>query len=304
MDSGPMDSTLLQESIRFSGSAALPGVQVMEVEQSSREWRIFNTQFSLAVSSTWQGKATYRGRTNDVLTGMLFCSEPGEIHTAVPTYGAGSFRVLQFDATVLAGYLAELGHARLLCWRKAVHTMSKALDGALRRIFRAVGPHANPMQLQSDVIELVHLLRDELIENPRAAVFRADADARVAQRIRECLHQEGVALDLETLSRRLGVSRFRVLRTFKRRYGLPPHAYQLCVRIALAQQLLRHGRAAADVAAECGFVDQSHLTRHFKRLIGLTPARYAQGASRGGSHLRAANPLALLARSDRGRLLT
>src|SRR5687767_15878957 len=141
-----MDSTFVQESISFRGSAALPGIAVMDVEHSSRDWRVFNTQFNLAVSSTWHGKATYRARTNDVLPGMVFCSEPGEIHTAAPTYGAASFRVLQFDAATLADYLTEeQGHARLVCWRTAVHTISSALDQALRGFLRAVGPQGEPM---------------------------------------------------------------------------------------------------------------------------------------------------------------
>src|SRR5688572_1404562 len=130
-----MVCTLLQESIRFRGSAALPGVEVMDVMQSTREWRVFNTQFSLAVPGTWQGEATYRRRTNDVLTGMVFCSEPGEIHIATPRYRAGSFRVLLLGAAVLASYLAEeRGHARSLSWRKSVHTMSNGLHAVLSRI--------------------------------------------------------------------------------------------------------------------------------------------------------------------------
>jgi len=72
----------------------------------------------------------------------------------------------------------------------------------------------------------------------------------------------------------VGLSRFQALRAFKRHYGMPPHAYQLRVRVGLAQRSLRAGGQPAQVAAEYGFVDQSHLTRHFKRLVGVTPAQY------------------------------
>ena len=296
-----MDSTLLQESINFRAIPSLSGVDVMDVEHSPREWRIFNTHYSLAVPSTWQGKATYRGRVHDVGTGMVFCSEPGEIHTAAPTHRLGSFNVLRLDAATLAACLTDQqGDLPLVTWRKAVHTMSSALRAKLTRIFRSVAPHANPMQIQSDLVKLASLLQEELLEKPRVRPASLDANSRVAQRIRECLHQEGAALDLETLSRKFGVSRFRVLRLFKQRYGVPPHAYQLCVRIASAQKLLKTGHAAADVAAECGFVDQSHLTRHFKRLIGLTPARYARGTGRRemGHAQMVPRPLALLEKAD------
>ena len=70
-------------------------------------------------------------------------------------------------------------------------------------------------------------------------------------------------------------SRFQVVRVFRARYGLPPHTYQLCSRIARARALLRAGHTPAEVSALCGFADQSHFGRHFKRLVGATPARYA-----------------------------
>jgi len=81
---------------------------------------------------------------------------------------------------------------------------------------------------------------------------------------------------LTTLAQEAGLSRYQVLRAFKRRYGLPPQSYRMRVRMAIAQRMLRDGAAPAFVAAELGFVDQSHLTRHFKRVLGVTPAVYAR----------------------------
>ena len=58
--------------------------------------------------------------------------------------------------------------------------------------------------------------------------------------------------------------------------GLPPHAYLDSVRIRQAERLIRAGRPLAGVAAEVGFSSQSHLTRQFKRLVGVTPGQYAR----------------------------
>jgi AraC-like DNA-binding protein len=263
----------------------------MSAQQSGREWRIFNTQYSLAVPQTWQGVGTYRGRAYDVSAGMVFATEPGEVHTAVPKYRVGSLRVIGFDAAVLSDYLFEEQESQHpFAWTKTVHAMSGSLVSAFEQVFQKFGPEAQPMELQSDLVELVHLLRRDLVETRPAPARDVDDDVRVAKRIRECLHHEGIGIDLATLAKRVGVSRFRVLRAFKRHYGVPPHAYQLCVRIASAQLLLKDGHAAADVAAECGFVDQSHMTRHFKRLLGTTPARFALAAGRGGWQQGVATP--------------
>jgi AraC-like DNA-binding protein len=56
---------------------------------------------------------------------------------------------------------------------------------------------------------------------------------------------------------------------------MPPHTYLTHLRIARAKELLRQGVRASDLAALVGLYDQPQLTRHFRRLVGTTPARYA-----------------------------
>ena len=60
-----------------------------------------------------------------------------------------------------------------------------------------------------------------------------------------------------------------------RRVGLPPHAYQIQLRVARARELVAAGVPLAEVATMTGFADQSHLTRLFKRVVGIPPGQYA-----------------------------
>ena len=76
---------------------------------------------------------------------------------------------------------------------------------------------------------------------------------------------------LEQLAAAAGVSRHRLTRLFRAAYGLPPHRFQLAQRIRVARRLLERGVAAGDVAQQAGFFDQSHLHRHFRRTLGMTP---------------------------------
>ncbi|MEO3741879.1 AraC family transcriptional regulator [Plantactinospora sp. B5E13] len=69
-----------------------------------------------------------------------------------------------------------------------------------------------------------------------------------------------------------------LVRSFTRRYGLPPHRYLTGRRIDLARRLLLAGMPPAEVAVSAGFYDQAHLTRHFRRYLGVGPARFAAGA--------------------------
>lgn len=57
---------------------------------------------------------------------------------------------------------------------------------------------------------------------------------------------------------------------------MPPHAYQINVRLDRAKDLLLRGWPISEVAREAGFYDQSHFTRYFKRLVGVTPGSYAK----------------------------
>lgn len=81
-------------------------------------------------------------------------------------------------------------------------------------------------------------------------------------------------VSLEQLAEVAGLSRFHLLRAFRRRYGLTPHAWLLRRRVNHAKALLRAGASPAAAAMASGFADQSHLGLHFRRLVGLTPAAY------------------------------
>jgi len=77
------------------------------------------------------------------------------------------------------------------------------------------------------------------------------------------------------LSGAAGLSMFHLHRLFRASTGIPPHEYQTQLRINYAKRLLQRGYRPVDVALSSGFSDQSHLTRHFKRLVGITPARFS-----------------------------
>lgn len=83
------------------------------------------------------------------------------------------------------------------------------------------------------------------------------------------------AISIANLATLVDMSGSYFARAFTRSVGLPPHRWLLRKRIERAKRLLRQGAASlSEVAASCGFVDQSHLTRVFKTVEGTTPARW------------------------------
>ena len=91
--------------------------------------------------------------------------------------------------------------------------------------------------------------------------------------IREHLH---AALTLRDLAAVAHLSPYHFARRFKESTGLSPHRYIIARRIERAKQLLRDDDelTLAQIAARVGFWDQGHFTRHFKRLVGVTPKHF------------------------------
>lgn len=88
----------------------------------------------------------------------------------------------------------------------------------------------------------------------------------------------GDPVTLADLADHADLDKFHLCRAFRAQIGMPPHAYLTHLRIARAKELLRRGVRASDVAPLVGICDQAALTRHFKRLVGTTPARYGTAA--------------------------
>ena len=79
---------------------------------------------------------------------------------------------------------------------------------------------------------------------------------------------------LDELAAAAGIGKFRLIRLFRERTGLAPHALLVAHRVRKARRLLEAGETIAATAAASGFADQSHLHRHFQRTLGITPGEY------------------------------
>lgn len=118
----------------------------------------------------------------------------------------------------------------------------------------------------------------------RAMDLSMEADCRPTRPLspairaaRHCIEENFTEpLSLVQLAALSGLSLYRFATAFREQVGMPPHRYQCHLRLQRAGELLRQGLPPADIATEVGFFDQSHLSRHFKRRYGVTPASFAR----------------------------
>ncbi|MFE9633068.1 AraC family ligand binding domain-containing protein [Streptomyces sp. NPDC006463] len=199
---------------------------------------------------------------------------PGVVHDGRTVTEAGfRKRVLYLDTSVLAERLTGA----------AVDTpllLDPALRDRVHRLHVALGERES-FEAQARLAFVRERLHRRL--TGREAPTGGAPGAGVAVRLRELLDErvaEGITL--EEASAELGRASgnrchpTHLIRSFTAAYGLPPHAYLTGQRVALARRLLLAGARPAEAATAAGFYDQAHLTRHFGRHVGISPARYAR----------------------------
>jgi AraC-like DNA-binding protein len=244
-------------------------------EQTPRTWTVFNPTYALTVLRSWKGRVDYRRRRVQAGPGEVFCSEPGEVHTAVPVEGVGSFKVLMLDKAVFDEQCHLEGFGPSPHFRAIIAKATPRLGGALIALHAALEDDATALEVQSRLAVLAQAAIAEVLEPlPRPSTRLPTRDN--IQRLRDLLHSgEWARTSLTEFARESGMSQYQLLRGFKRLYGMPPHAYELTMRVERARSMMRNGYTAAQAAAANGFTDQSHFSRHFRRLWGMTPGQYA-----------------------------
>ncbi|MEU6069002.1 AraC family transcriptional regulator [Streptomyces sp. NPDC047082] len=150
-------------------------------------------------------------------------------------------------------------------------------DPVLRlRVGQLHGALAHPgdeLEAESRLTLIGERLREHL--SPRVRPTEDRRDPAVARALRELLDERvPQGLSLEEAAGLLHAHPAHLVRAFSGAYGIAPHQYLMSRRVERARRLLLDGRAPGEVASATGFYDQAHLTRHFRRLVGVTPGRY------------------------------
>ena len=251
--------------------STVSGIEAFALTSDCSFPRHAHDQFGVGVLHTgahrsWSGIGHVEAGAGDVIT-----VNPGEMHDGDPVRGhVRSWRMLYLDPGFVARVLDEdlNGEAEIA---RPVLRDSLLADQFARLFASLTAPVPDALDAEEGMVRmLAHLLarhgtRPLIPSGPPPSVTRA------LRRLTDAPERPATLAELAALS---GVSRFQLLRGFTRAVGVTPHAFLLQQRVRLARRLLAAGRRPAEAAAEAGFADQSHLTRAFRRQLGVTPARY------------------------------
>lgn len=240
-------------------------------QHHGQEWAPhWHEEWSFGAIVQGECRCSVAGRPFLARTGDLVVIAPGVVHTGALTASAHSGAVLATMLYVPTAWLDQVG--------LAVPTRS----GWVRHLAlaRLAGDLTSPEDVQAWLFQAIPLLAESLRPSPSANTDPIPSDAVRALIGRV---QRAVLAGEQTvagLARRCGVSRERLHRVLKQWLGMAPGEYLRAVRLHRAKHMVIQGEPAAAVAAECGFSDQAHFTRWFKRTFGYTPGDLAQAVSR------------------------
>ena len=223
----------------------------------------------------------YRGGHIRTGPGSIVVLAPGEMHTGGPgTKTDGyAYRALYAEVPLLQDGSTGLPHFR------EPLIDDPELAAALRLAHTELSACPDPLETESRLPWLLTALscRHSTARVTDCVITGAGADA-VARMVRDRLADELLAPpSLADLATDLGMSRYQLLRAFRTAMGIPPYAWLAQYRVNRARCLLESGLRPAEAAGAVGFADQAHLTRWFRRVLGVTPAAYrnsVQDASR------------------------
>ncbi|WP_028238965.1 AraC family transcriptional regulator [Stutzerimonas azotifigens] len=268
---------------RFWRDDALPHLELRSVRDGRQVCHARHAHETFSVGLVTGGRSSYLNGTSrqHIGAGTLVLMNPGDVHACNPLGDRPwAYHMLYVDAGWLGELQQELDGGTGFRPFRAIRSDDAELRTGLSRLVATLtSEDREPLARQGAAVEFFSQLHQRLQPGP---AFERPDNRRLARAAEYIAEQHARPLRLEDICREVGLSPAYLVRAFKARYGMTPHAYLINRRVQVARARLRQGRPIADAALEAGFADQAHLQRAFKQLLAATPGHYrrAQPSSR------------------------
>ncbi|MDV3353450.1 AraC family transcriptional regulator [Leptolyngbyaceae cyanobacterium CCMR0082] len=269
-----------KERVKFWRDPALRGLEMLHATYVTYAFsRHAHEGFGIAIVESGAMEFDYRGASHIAPPGSVVITHPGEMHTGHAVLETGwTYRTLLPAIDWLQQAAKELSECSgAIPYFSSPVIQDKCLNQKLVNLHRTLETSPSSLEKESRFLwGLTQLVHGYASNRPQ--IKSVGKENYSVQQVREYLHCHYTRnISLDELARLTNLSPFRLLRAFRKQIGLPPHAYLNHVRVHQAKTLLAEGHPIAEAALATGFADQSHLHRHFKKMLGVTPGQYVQG---------------------------
>lgn len=267
------------------------GIYATQMESARHFGRHWHAVYGVGLMEQGaQSSASGRGPVDAYAGDVIMCN-PGEVHDGRPLGGPSRrWRMLYFEPAAIASLVADapgnslatdIELTRPVTQDVRLRTALQRLLGRLQRWDAGAGRSgADALACEESLVRACALLLHRHAVSP-VTQSQVSSSSPELHRARDQLAADLLAPPtLTELARTAGLSKFQLLRRFEKAFGLTPHAWLLQQRVEHARSLIRSGAGLAQVAAACGFADQSHMTRLFARQFGFTPGAWEQAMNK------------------------
>lgn len=269
-----------QETVRFWRDRALNNMEVLKATYVTHAFsRHSHEGYAIGAIEAGVERFEYRGSVYQAPAGSLVIIHPGEVHTG----SAGAQEGWQYRMTYPAVSLMQQAAGELSQTSTAVPFFQTPVISDPVMVRQFIGLH-QALEQETTCLEresrmlwfLAHLIARH--GEWRSPLPDPSPDQRITDYLKAYLQDHyAQPLTLPDLAHTVDLTPLRLLRLCTKAWGLSPHRYLVQIRVQQAKHLIAQGLSLADVATATGFADQSHLNRHFKRLMGITPGQYQKG---------------------------
>jgi AraC-like DNA-binding protein len=267
-----------QEKVKFWLAQDLNNLELLRARYITHTFSR-HTHDGYAIGIIEHGAETfyYRHAVHIAPAGSIVVINPGEIHTGSAADETGWVYRMLYPSVELMQRAAVAVKGRRHDFPDFPQPViqDKQLVNQIRQLHTVLEQSDSTLERESFFISTLAQMITRHADGP-SRLRPMPIGHRAVKRVREYLdahYADNVTLD--NLADVGNLSPFHLNRVFKDIIGVPPHLYLTQVRIERAKTLLADHWPLAQVAAEIGFTDQSHFTKRFKAIVGVTPGQYA-----------------------------
>ena len=243
--------------------------------------------YSLGVIQRGAARSEFNGRICVAPVGSVISMNPGDVHTGEPAEVETGWQYqILYPSVDLVNRMADeiLGVTQSRVRLASPVLFDPVLADQLSRVCVALEHQGSTASVDVLLkVAFTRLFRFHLTTLP-ALPAAAEEHWAVVRAKEYMVARFRSKVTLSDIASHVALSKFHLARLFRNHTGMSPYSWLEHVRITHAVEALRAGESISDVAADTGFCDQAHLSRRFKRVIGVPPARYARAVRRCTSH--------------------
>lgn len=251
----------------------VPGIPYVRIVQGTGIHNEFmkhvHSQLCVGIVLSGVRRMTFDGDRYDYSKNDIFIINPGQAHSCAMTPGTEhSYSVLTVDPS-------STGDPDRISFRNIIKK-SNGIHGRFVKLLSILERDAPVLEKESTLQAFLNSIASAYSTEALPVKITAQQKSAV-KKARELLEKNLTdKITLDELSGVTGMSRFYFNRIFCEITGVSPYAFHLHLRIEHAKHMLLAGRTIVETALDSGFTDQSHFSRYFKKLVGVTPGAFVR----------------------------